>query len=134
MLWPNKQFEAGVRKYMKEAGIEEEEFFELVLDETEAAVRKAAAALDLGTIKEAQVRSAEDATELDLAILKMAQTEENFQKEAVIRQESCTDSDGNEGNWVLYDSDGEKQLGCHSSKADAKKQERAIQARKHAEG
>ena len=55
-----------------------------------------------------------------------------LEKAAVIREESCTDSGGNGGSWVLYSHDGSKKLGCHSSKDSALAQERAIQASKHA--
>jgi hypothetical protein len=36
--------------------------------------------------------------------------------------------------WVLYDSKGKRVLGRHGSKADALRQERAIQASKHRHG
>lgn len=46
-----------------------------------------------------------------------------MKKEAVIRHE--------DGKYVLYDSEGEKVLGRHDTKEEAKEQERAIQASKH---
>jgi hypothetical protein len=51
---------------------------------------------------------------------------------AVIRNEDCTDSNGNKGQWVLYNSEGTKQLGCHTSRESALSQERAIKANKSA--
>lgn len=38
------------------------------------------------------------------------------------------------GNYVLYTKDGSRKLGTHSSKADALKQEAAIEISKHRRG
>lgn len=64
--------------------------------------------------------SVEHGSALETYVLQQA----DLEKEAVIKQE------GDE--WVLYDSEGEEVLGRHDTKEEAKEQEQAIQANKHA--
>lgn len=43
-----------------------------------------------------------------------------------VTKRSCTDSDGNEGNWVV--TDGNQDYGCHQDESDAEAQRDAINA------
>lgn len=44
-----------------------------------------------------------------------------------VKEQSCTDSDGNEGSWIVVDPDG-KVHGCHQNKSSAEAQRDAINA------
>jgi len=123
-------FRIGIDLYLKEAGINASEisdqFEDLVVQSVEDAIWEKAQ-MDATLGKKSAVR---DLSPLERYIEKRA---EELEKSAVIRQQSCTDSDGNSGSWVLMNSSGSKILGCHGSREGALKQERAIQAHKHAE-
>lgn len=124
----SNKFKEGINKFASEIGLKgkeaKAEFVDLVCSSMETAI-KAGARMEETDLE----KSASEDTSLDRYITKRAE-QEKLEKSAVIRQESCTDSEGNEGSWVLYDSDGNKQLGCHTSRESAEAQERAIQANK----
>lgn len=127
-------FCAGIDKKAAEFEIPEDArdaFMDVVLTAVAERTGEIKAAMDMGLVKAAEINEA-DLCELDKLLLKAAQDPATFEKSAVIRQESCTDSKGNAGSWVLYDSAGQKKLGCHGSRESAEAQERAIQAHKGA--
>lgn len=134
-LWKQTELEEGIKKASEELSIDEvEEFMDITLDEVEQQVKSAAIALDEDLVKSADLDETAE-TVLDQYLIKSAHDAhlQMMEKVGVIKEENCTDSEGNKGNYVLYDSKGEKKLGCHKTKAQAKDQEQAIQVRKHGE-
>ncbi len=135
MNWFTPDVYAGIEQFAKQAGMDDEAtetFAQRVLAELDASIRQMKVAMDLGHVKVAEAMQDETLTELDKLIIKAAADPETFTKTAVIKEEACTDSDGNKGSWVLYNSDGSKKLGCHGSREAALRQDKAIQVHKHA--
>lgn len=119
----SEEFKVGIDQVSEKLGIDNEaadQLVEFVCQATEDAIREAARLGDKV--------GGEPETALDLFIAKKAS---ELEKYGVIKQQECTDSEGNKGSWVLYDSSGSKKLGCHSSRAAAEAQERAVQASKY---
>ncbi len=122
MIHEKEAFIEGVREQLEEADLPDnikQGLEQLTVKETKQASRLVASGLPEEPAEDKEA-SAEDRPALETYILAQA----DLEKEAVIKQE------GDE--WVLYDSEGEEVLGRHDTKEEAKEQEQAIQANKHA--
>ena len=122
-MYFSEDFQCGIRKFAREAGMEDcADFRQLVEQATEEAVRARAG------VKVAGIKYAATDTPFDKFLEKQADQLEKF---GIIRSGDCTDSKGNKGSWILFDHTGSKHLGCHGSRDSAVAQEQAIEAHKH---